>query len=234
MSLRFIKRVTLLTGLILALSTSTKAQGNLPYVDGKLFHFGFLLGFNSLDFAVTPSNLNINGNVYSVAVSELQPGFSVGIISDLRLQRYLNLRFTPTLHFGSRVLNYTTNGTTFSSTAISSIPINLPILLKYSAERKKNYRPYLVFGGGMGIDMNTDQTKDVLLKPLNFYTEFGAGCDLYFSFFKMSPELKFAIGLNDVLMPLADRNAGDVQNKQFTNALSKLTSRMITLSFNFE
>jgi hypothetical protein len=82
--------------------------------------------------------------------------------------------------------------------------------------------------------MNTDQTKDVLLKPLNFYTEFGAGCDLYFSFFKMSPELKFALGLNDVLMPLADRNAGDVQNKQFTNALSKLTSRMITLSFNFE
>lgn len=231
-----IKRISILLFFILSLS-STKAQGNLPYVDGKFIHFGFSLGFNSLDFGIKPSLDSIDGKVYNADVSGLQPGFSVGIISDMRLNRYLNLRFTPTLHFGSRVLTYTAdNNISSQSVSITSIPINLPLLLKYSAERKNNYRPYLIWGGGVGIDLSTDQTKPVLLKPLNFYTEFGAGCDIYFSFFKLAPELKFALGFNNLLTPLDQRFAGDIkeEDKKFTNALSKLTSRMLTLSFNFE
>ncbi len=212
------------------------SQGNLTYVDQKPFHFGFSLGFNTMDFGVTASRDSIASNVYDARVSTLSPGFSVGIITDLRINRYLNLRFNPTLQFGARELSYSINGISTKSLTIQSIPVCMPIYLKYSAERKNNYRPYLIWGGGAYIDLGTDTNKPVLLKPIDFYTEFGVGCDLYFSFFKLCPEIKYSIGFNDMFVPLSQRNAGSLNadNQLFSKALSKLTSRMLTLTFNFE
>jgi hypothetical protein len=233
-----LKKHLLLSFFIFKLSSSLLVQGgNLPYVDDKLLHFGFSLGLNALDFGITPSLQSIDGKVYQMDVSNLKPGFSVGIISDLRLNRYLNLRFTPTLHFGERELIYMTQGVTQRDTInITTIPVCLPLYLKYSAERKGNYRPYLLWGGGIYYDLGRDTGKILLLKPFDFYTEFGVGCDLYFSFFKLSPELKFALGFNDIFTPLDQREAGFLsdQDKTFSLALSKLTSRMFTLTFNFE
>ena len=233
------KKIVFILLFVAGVNLTTKAQGNLPYADDRWVHFGFLLGFNSMDFGIKQSMQkdSITGNVYNAAVSSVQPGFSVGIISDLRLTRYLNLRCTPSLHFGSRTLTYTSDKNQTSETiSLSSIPINIPIYLKYSAERVNNYRPYLIWGGGAGIDLSTDQTKPVLLKPLNFFTEFGVGCDIYFPFFKLCPELKFSLGLNDILTPLDQRNAGGIKDtdRKLTNSISKLTSKMLTLSFNFE
>ncbi|MDP4238090.1 MAG: porin family protein [Bacteroidota bacterium] len=216
---------------ILVSGTVCRAEGNLPYVDQKLIHFGFSLGINAMDFGVTPRD--------SARVSTLKPGFSVGIISDLRLNRYLNLRFTPTLHFGERELLYPFKTGNYSSNSvkISSIPICLPIYLKYSAERTGNYRPYLIFGGGVSYDLGTNSSSEnpVLLKPIDFYTEFGVGCDIYFSFFKLAPELKYSIGYNDMFTP-ANKRGSSISNNQerFSTALSRLTSRMLTLTFNFE
>ena len=222
-----LKKYALLFILIAGFSHSTFSQGgNLPYADGKFIHFGFSLGTGTMNFGVTPND--------SVSVSSLSPQFSVGIISDLRLFRYLNLRFTPTLSFGDRELTYKFGGVT-EKTSINSVLFCLPVYLKYSAERKDNYRPYLIWGGGAYFDLARNKDNPVLLKPLDFYTEFGVGCDIYFSFFKLAPELKFAIGFNDMLTPYAERNTGNTDdNLKFTSPLSKLTSRVLTLSFNFE
>jgi len=221
---RNLKKYLLLALLVLEFGTVTRAEGNLPYVDQKIIHFGFLLGVNAMDFNVTPHD--------SARVSTLKPGFTVGIISDLRLNRYLNLRFTPTLYFGERKLSYLGN----DSVEISSIPICFPIYLKYSAERKGNYRPYVICGAGVSFDLATSANSDnpVTLKPLDFYTEFGVGCDIYFSFFKLAPELKYSIGFGNILVPGKDRVGLSQAKQRFSNALSRLTSKMITLSFNFE
>ena len=78
-----------------ALTCSTFGQQaqNRPYVDDKLFHFGFQLGLNFASFSVTDSEQEIDGEVYHARVSGLLPGFHVGFITDLRLCQYLNLRF---------------------------------------------------------------------------------------------------------------------------------------------
>ena len=226
MPMNKIKRIALISFLIVCISSTSRADGNLPYVDEKFMHFGFLLGINSMDFGFSPKD--------SAAVSYLSPGFSVGIISDLRLNRYLNLRFTPTLNFGQRQLNYRFPQGNKDSTSVSSILICMPLYLKYSAERRGNYRPYLIWGAGIYYDLGQSAANDVkvLLKPIDFYTEFGVGCDIYFSFFKLAPELKFAIGFNDMLNH--DFVPQDTNNKKYTQALSRLTSRIVTLSFNFE
>jgi hypothetical protein len=222
-----IKKIILFTIILSGFGSTLNAEGNLPFVDEKLIHFGFLLGINAMDFKVTPKD--------SARVKTLEPGFTVGIISDLRLNRYLNLRFTPTLYFGERQLNFKgiKGG---DSLNISSIPICFPVYLKYSAERTGNYRPYLIWGGGVMFDLATNSNSDnpVTLKPLDFYTEFGVGCDIYFSFFKLAPELKYSIGFGNILVPIDQRAGLSAANQRYTKALTALTSRLLTLSFNFE
>lgn len=221
--------------IICSVSLRSNAQGNLPYVDDKFIHFGFSVGTGTFDYGVTANTDSIS----SAAVSSLIPSLSVGIIGDMRLARYLNLRLTPTLYFGSRNIHYKTLTGEDKYTDVFSIPFNFPLLLKYSAERKDNYRPYLLWGGGVGFELNNDNENPILLKPINYYTEFGVGCDIYFSYFKLCPELKFALGLNDVLVHFSERKAkgtlpSDNEKFFYTGALNSLTSKLITLSFNFE
>jgi len=258
MSINSIKKITLVSILFICLGSNARAQGNLPYIDDKLIHFGFSIGFNAMDFGITESGstldiydktkstsgdiiyTQVGQGVYHVDVSDLSPGFSVGLISDLRLNRYLNLRFTPTLNFARRQLIFnkiTTTADSYKETvAIASIPVALPVYLKYSSERVGNYRPYLIGGLGTYFDLSSnDANPYVQLNKVSFYTEFGVGCDIYFPFFKLAPELKFAIGLgknSDILNH--DPTLKDQKDKFYTEALSRLTSRAITLTFNFE
>lgn len=215
--------------LILLLSTSTvvKGQGNLPYEDDKEVHFGFSLGMNMMDFAAVPTT-----SANDVSVTTLMPGFSVAAISDLRLSKYLNLRFVPTLHLGQRTLSYSDS----TSVDVLSIPLYLPLYLKFSSERNGNIRPYVIGGAGLWWDWGTNKDKPVLLNKMDILLEAGVGCDIYFPFFKLSPELKFAIGLNNMIVPLSQRDTGLISESdhKYTNDINKLTTKMITLAFNFE
>jgi hypothetical protein len=225
------KRLLLL--MLIAISANTLHAQNSYHGDDKFLHFGFSLGMNTMDFGITPSLQTIDGKIYQVDVSTLKPGFSVGIVSDMMLSRYLNLRFTPTLHFGERELSY---NPTLEPIVVPSVPITIPLYVKLSSERYGNLRPYLIGGGGAYIDLGRDNENPLMLKPLDLFIEFGVGCDIYFSFFKLAPELKFAFGYNNMLMPIDQRDTGFLNpaDHVYTNALSKLTSRFVTLTFNFE
>ena len=203
----------------------SNAQGNLPYVDDKPLHFGYALGLNFMDFAVVPADINKDVSVTAVA-----PGFSVGAISDLRLNRYFNLRFTPTLMLSQRTLNYKN----YDPAQILSVPLYLPMYIKYSSERKDNYRPYVLAGGGLWMDWGRNKERAVLLNPFDALVEAGVGCDLYFPFFKLSPVLKFAVGVSNVITPTAMRDTTPASGPGPTDAISKLTTRMFTLAFNIE
>ena len=187
-----------------------------------------------MDFGVQLSHQEIEGKIYVAETSSLMPGFSAGLIGDLRLNRYFNFRFTPTIHFCERKLTYQAIGEPEKHVEnIFSLPFTLPLHIKYSAERHHNFRPYLLAGGGLFFDFGRDAERNVLLNTFDYYIEFGVGCDIYFSWFKLAPEIKFALGFNDMLTPVAERNNLNFDHK-YTNALSKLRTRMITLTFNFE
>ncbi len=221
----FSKKFLLVIFSVFILIGGSNAQGNLPYVDDKPLHFGYALGLNFMDFAVVPADINKDVSVTAVA-----PGFSVGAISDLRLNRYFNLRFTPTLMLSQRTLNYKN----YDPAQILSVPLYLPMYIKYSSERKDNYRPYVLAGGGLWMDWGRNKERAVLLNPFDALVEAGVGCDLYFPFFKLSPVLKFAVGVSNVITPTAMRDTAPASGPGPTDAISKLTTRMITLAFNIE
>ena len=230
------KKILLIISILSCVNFSARSQ-NLPMTDIRPYHFGFMLGINTMDFGIKPSLLEIDGKIYQADVSRLMPGFSVGVIGDLRLGEYFNFRLIPSLHLGERTLSYVNDkNSTVVPQNIKTYLLTVPVYFKYSAVRIKNYRPYLIAGGGIAFDLGRDRQLPLLLKQFDYFVDFGVGCTFYFPFFRFSPEIKFAMGFNDILTPLASRPKDFVPNDQkfITNALSRLTSRMFTLVFNFE
>ncbi len=231
------KHYILLTLLLVAIQAMGQGGMNRPYIDDKVVHFGFSLSVNFMDYATHESGLkdSITGEVWHVRQSMLMPGFSVGFITDLRLSRHLNFRCTPMLHFGQRTLSYVSDQDKKANTDVLALPISIPLYLKWSAEREGNYRPYLIGGGGVSFDFGPNKEKPVLQKTFDYFVEVGAGCDFYFRWFKFCPQLTYSIGFNNVLVPIAEREPKpEDRNHFYTNAMTKMLNRQLTLTFNFE
>lgn len=226
---------------------------NLTTFDDKRIHFGFTLGVNTTDFAFTHYNViadnpdfvpeTVNGvqitgtEKIRADISTLTPGFTVGIVTNLRLTESFDLRFLPGMSFGERKLTYNipiqdindTGNKSFYS--IKSTFLDFPLLLKYKSRKMNNQRPYLIAGGAYRIDISKSGQEDLVrLKPLSSYIEAGVGWDSYLQFFRLSTELKFSFGLNNIL----DNGPKETQAQVYSNAFSKLSSNLFTLSFHFE
>lgn len=227
--------------LLLALAAGLEAQ-NLPNVEYKRFHFGFSLGLDVLDFGVRNSMaVAPNGYVYQAQTATLSPGFNVGLIADLRLCNYLNLRFVPTFYIADRTLTYMNDhNDELYKANIRSTMITMPLLLKYSAVRINNYGIYVLAGAGVLLDFSHEQTNPILLSMFDYFVEFGVGCTFYTKYFRLSPEIKFALGFNDIHTSWTQRqkeiNGGylDPAWQPYNDALSRLTSRIFTIAINFE
>ena len=207
---------------------------NQPYADLKWFHLGFHVGIHTQDLLLTHSGVTTDGETWFAEIPSYSPGFSVGVIGDMYLNPYFNLRLTPSIHFGDKKFTFREQetGEEFTTNVRSSY-LNFPLDIKYSALRLNNYRPYLIAGVYGSIDIGRKKGNPILLKSKDFGLEVGLGCDIYLPYFKLCPELKFCFGLVDLL----EKDRPDLVDQatiKYTNALSKATSRMIILTFNFE
>ena len=116
---------------------------------------------------------------------------------------------------------------------LKSTLFSIPLDLKISALRFNNYRPYVVAGAAPTFDLTVKKGKELLVKPADLMLEIGMGLDLYYPFFKMIPELKFCFGLRDLFQQ--DRSdLKDPSLLKYTNSVSGVRSRMITLTLYFE
>lgn len=214
-----------------------KGAANLRSFDEKPLHFGFLLGLNTMDFRVYNSGVanseNNNMPVYA-EVLDLQPGINIGIVSNLRLRKYLDLRFLPGISFGQRDLAYITgDGNSVDDTPlqIKSTFLEFPLLLKYSSARQMNFKPYLVGGINERIDLAKSKKDKVVLEPFDTYLELGVGIDMYLTYFRFSTEIKASHGLFNVH---DSKGTGEAADVIYNQAIDKLTSNIFHLTFYFE
>lgn len=233
-----LKRLLLALYMICLVSPGIMAQKervkNQPYADLKWLHLGFHVGLHSQDMLLTNTGIDSNGEIWFAEIPSYSPGFSVGVIADMYMNPYFNLRFIPTIHLGDKkfVFREQNTGEEFETNVRSSY-VSFPLDVKYSALRLNNYRPYLIGGVYGSLDIGRKKGNPLLMKSGDFGLEFGIGCDIYLPFFKLCPELKFSFGLVNLLEK--DRSdLVDLDLIKYTDALSKATSRMVTLTFNFE
>ena len=206
---------------------------NLQNFDQRKLHFGYYVGVNNynykLDYILNPEKKTL--------VSD-QTGINVGLIGDLKLKKNLNLRFEPGLYTNKSDIvfydrkNFTKNSDTLRS--IKSTYVHLPLLIKYSAKRYNNLKPYVLAGLSTSFNLSSNQNSpednnnDVFrLKTNTFYYELGFGIDFYLQYFKFSPSIRGVFSLKNELVPDLDPNS------PWTGNIDKMSARAIFINFSF-
>ena len=247
---------------------------NLPQYDNEPYHYGFILGYNQLlstinfisnfqntlhDPEELPSNDKLTGTNdefinADFLVKDINPkmshGFTVGIVGNLRLAKYFDLRLIPSLSFVERDIDYQIASQQIGpndepleiiktiNSHTSSTLIEVPLQIKYKSKRYNNSAAYIFTGANYKIDIaskkknydtnenqNNSKPKNLDTKRQDIAAEIGAGFDFYTGYFKLGIELKMSYGLLDI---------AKYDNYMFTSSFDNLKNKMFQLSFTFE
>lgn len=187
------------------------------------------------DFQVTDELTSIS--------SPVSAGFGIGFVVNNQLTKNLDLRFTPTLVFSDRKMLYTYSfplindpSTNFKLKTTKATMVDIPLGLKIKSERIMNFRAYVLGGLKYSIDMAsdkrtsnvniTDEMEKNLRNKKSFLSyESGIGFDIYFEYFKMSPEFKLSYSFKDVI---------NHEGNAFDTPIDKAKLRHFTFSLFFE
>ena len=197
--------------------------------DKQRVYWGYFLGFNSYDFKFEYKN------VAPDVLVKTTTGFNVGLVGDLRLFEYVNLRFEPGLYYTQRDLTFANQTKPLDALRpVGATYIHLPLLLKFSSMRTGNVRPYLV--GGLSSTLNLSSNSQSLddnfqqrfrVKKWTRNYEIGFGVDLYLEYFKFSPSIRGVFGLNDELIRDNDPNS------PWTGNIESMKTRAFLVNFTF-
>ncbi|MFK8059353.1 MAG: porin family protein [Polaribacter sp.] len=206
----------------------------LPSFDKKRLHYGFYLGLNQNDFKVSlrdnPSVPNANITV------EPNLGFTVGLIADLRLHKNVNLRFEPGLMTNSKKIFFNHLATPQDSVReVSSTYLHVPLLFKFSTDRYKNIRPYILGGVSFNYNLSSNERNQddnssgqFRMRSSDFMYEVGIGIDIYLYFFKFSPSIRGIFAINNEIKYDNDPNS------KWTAPINYMGTRGVFLSLAFE
>lgn len=222
---------------------------NKPYIDLRPLHFGILVGMHLQDIEfqnIGPQTIIAEDGSQTVQTilcdaDKWNPGFSVGVTAEMRINAHLSARLTPTMHFGAKHLVFRNLSVTDAdgrpkeeTQDMKNTYISIPLDLKFSAQRFNNYRPYIMAGINPTVNLTGKDQDFVTLKRYDTFVEVGLGCDLYLPFFKLIPELKFCYSLSSALDKSHANELQDVNMRAYANSVTAGHNKMIVLTFYFE
>ncbi len=220
-------------------------------VDNETLHFGFKFQYVAAEYKILKTaewrgpfvDLNdgtpmIPSKLMSLS-SPVSQGFALGFVSDYKLAENANVRFTPGLVFSDISAIYEFEDPTYSvQKKVQATFVDLPIGIKLKSNRLNNYRAYIIAGAKYSMDIVSKKKKDdssliaseKYLKsvPNSLWYEAGLGLDIYFEWFKLSPEIKFSQTTKSVLLD-KDR----VENP-YIAPIDKMFLRNLQFSLFFE
>ncbi|WP_019947299.1 type IX secretion/gliding motility protein PorT/SprT [Hymenobacter aerophilus] len=211
---------------------------NLVGYDDRALHLGLYVAPNFSRYLVEQSDLYPNQQVSANSI--ISPGFSVGFLGDLRLGNYAALTFAPGVSFLTRRIEFKDQGYVRNTAQypddpekiedqeIGSTQVDFPLLFKLKSQRRRNTRMYLIAGVKPSLNIG-GRRKDPDVNLLeaadsDFAIEYGVGLDLFYPFFKFSPELRFSNGLKNLYVPST--------NDVYSRSLQRMTSNTVTLYLN--
>jgi hypothetical protein len=233
------KLLLILTVILLAQSVqaqlfSKERLSNLENFDKRFLTWGYFLGFNSYDFKIdyieqfTDSNTDV--------IVETQSGFNVGLIGDMRISSYINLRLEPGLYYAQRNLtfpNFTED--IDAKREVKSTYIHIPLLIKVSTKRLNNIKPFIIGGVSTSLNLSSNEKNPEDNKTGTFrmtngtsYYELGFGIDFYLFYFKFTPSIRGVFAMSDELI------RDDDPNSPWTNNIDKLATRGVFVNFTFQ
>ncbi|MGQ7857430.1 type IX secretion/gliding motility protein PorT/SprT [Pedobacter sp. WC2501] len=204
---------------------------------------------NSLDPSYDPnSGIPATSTLNAISSSPSQ-GFGLGFVMNRMISDNFDIRATPSLIFSDRVVTYeyepmapinlgngqTKNFQTVVDRKVQATMFEFPLGIKVKSNRLNNFRVYWLGGAKYSIDIASkkktfDEGETAVNKFLknnrNYLSyETGIGFDIYFEYFKMSPEIKLSYSANDLLQH---------DNTVYANPIDKLKLRQLTFSLIFQ
>ena len=218
------------------LFTNEKVANNIDNIDQKRLSWGYFLGFNPYDF-----KLNYNEELKDILVDD-SFGFHLGLVGDMRINEFMNLRLEPGVFFTTRNLRYDEsyfNGTEFNDAdllrEVKSTYIHVPLLLKISTKRINNFKPFILGGFSTALNLSSNQDNpddnssgEFRMKKGTFFYELGFGIDLYLLYFKFTPSIRAIFAFNDEIIRDADPNS------PWTGNIAKMQTRGVFINFTFQ
>tara|TARA_B110000008_G_scaffold100870_1_gene103623 strand:+ start:7139 stop:7885 length:747 start_codon:yes stop_codon:yes gene_type:complete len=213
---------------------------NLPNFDKRPVHYGYFLGINQYDFKFDYVDSYYKDMMYKDIAVIQKKGFNVGLIGDLRINDYFNVRFEPGLYYNLRELVYPEYPQFIKESdrnrEVKSTYIHLPIYIKINAKRINNFRPFLLAGFSSDFNLSSnaknsdDNASNVFrtsAKNLNY--ELGLGFEFYLYYFKFSPSFRGIFSFQNELIP---DEVG--QASPWTGNIINMFSRGVSLIITFE
>lgn len=207
---------------------------NLETFDNRFLTWGYFLGFNQYDFKFEYEN-DFGDDITDIEV-EKQLGFNVGLIGDMRINRYMNLRFEPGIYFTQRNLFFPG----FEEERdflrdVRSTYIHLPLLLKLSTKRINNFKPFILVGVSQSLNLGSNEKNpednsvgQFRMTNRTGYYELGFGIDLYMFYFKFTPSIRGIFASTDELV--RDNNP----LSPWTSNISTMSTRGVFINFTFQ
>ncbi len=223
--------------LILAILCNTRGAHaqtvlNMEEHDAKPYYFGITLAANNSYFKLLHDAVFLHQDSIMVVEPLKTYGFNLGLLGNVRLSEYFDLRLNPQLSFASKNLYYRENFPSRETTKnIESILLQFPLQVKFKSDRIDNMRVYVIAGLKYDYDLASNararRAEDLVkIKAGDYGYEAGAGFEFYFPSFIFSPEFKISNGLSN--MQVKDKNL------RYSNVIQSLKSRMIVFSIHLE
>ncbi len=207
--------------------------------DKKFLNWGYFLGFNQYDFKFDyKDNLGFDTSGKDLTTVQVAKslGFNVGLIGEMRINKFFDLRFEPGLHYTSRTLGFPGfEDERDALREVKSTYINFPLLIKASTKRLGNWKPFVIGGASATLNLGSNETSldDNLARTFRmtkwvYNYELGFGIDFYLEYFKFSPSIRGVFALTDELIRDNDPNS------PWTGNIDAMKTRGIFINFTFE
>lgn len=212
------------------------ANGGKGSTEKNLLNWGYFFGLNSYDF-----KFEYEQDLPDILVED-NFGFNVGLVGDLRINDYFNLRFEPGLYITQRNIQYDPsyfNGIDFTDAdlkrEVKSTYIHLPLLLKISTQRVNNFKPFIIGGLSTALNLSSNERNpddnsagQFRTKKNMYFYELGFGIDFYLFYFKFTPSVRGVFAINDEIIRDVDPNS------PWTSNVTTMKTRGIFVNFTFQ
>ena len=247
------KKIALTISIFILAINISHAQNWGGGIDDERFNWGFSFQYIVSEYKLTKvkdwrkpffdiDQANYVTDTLTSISSPNSAGFGIGFVVNARITSNVDVRFTPALVFNDRLLNYTyvepgtfNAGNPLIQKKVQATMVDFPLGLKVKSDRLMNIRAYMLGGLKYSVDLASGKkSNDDAVAPVNkliknqrgfLSYEAGLGFDIYFEYFKMSPEVKLSYSFNDILKH-------DIT--PYANPLDKAKLRHFTFSLFFE
>lgn len=204
--------------------------------DKARLSYGYYLGFNNYDF-----NIDYNTDVNDIQVIK-SVGFNVGLIGNIRINDYFDIRLEPGLVMSNRTLSF--SGSYFEGLVyeekdlereLRSTYVHIPLLIKISTKRVDNIKPFIVGGISTALNLSSNQDNPddnsqgvFRLVKNNLYYELGIGVDIFLTWFKFTPSIRGVFSIKDEHIKDLDPNS------PWTRNIDQMQTRGFFINFTFQ